>query len=157
MAKSAISKIGDTKIRGGFTLLEVMLVIGILGLIVGLAIPFYQSFQLSTQLDNTSRELMRAFRQAQTRAMASESFSAFGVHLEQQKFVVFKGDTYSVADPANEVTEMPGVVSLSSLTSDVIFTKVKGYPNTTATVTVSTPYGESRTITINEEGVVDVR
>jgi len=140
----------------GFTFTEVLLVIGILGIIVGLAIPFYQSFQVSSQLDNTTQEIVQTLRRAQAKAMASESFSAFGVHLESQKFVLFKGDSYNPADPFNESVDLTGVLSISSGAGpDIVFSAVKGTTTDTGSITVGTSSGQSRIITINELGVIN--
>jgi len=65
----------QTKERGaGFTFIEVLIVIAILGVIAGFAIPFYQSFQVASNLDNTAQQLVSTLRLAQARAMASRPF-----------------------------------------------------------------------------------
>ena len=141
----------------GFTFVEVLLVIAILGVLVGLAIPFYQSFQVSSQLDNTTQEVAQTLRRAQARSMASEYFSPFGLHFESQKFVLFRGDTYIESDPFNEPVEVPGILSVSSVFGpDIVFSRVEGRPDVTGSITISTTYGKSRTININELGVINV-
>ena len=139
--------------KNGFTLVEVLIVIGILGIIVAFAIPFYQSFQVSSQMDNFTQEILQNLRRAQVRAMASESFSEFGVHFESNRFVIFRGSSYSPSDPFNEEVVLPDVFNISTGTSsDVVFARIIG-TTTVETVTISTNFGESRTITINELGV----
>lgn len=138
----------------GFTFLEVLVVLGVLGVLVGLAIPFYQSFQVDSRLDDTAHEVVQTLRIAQSKAMASESFSAHGVHFEAQRFILFRGDTYVVGDPFNEVT---GVAQPLSFTSgDIVFDTVTGI-TVGSTITVSTSTGRTRTVTINSLGVVDVQ
>jgi len=139
----------------GFTFVEVLLVIGILGIIVGLAIPFYQSFQISSRLDDTTQEAIQTLRRAQLKAMASEDFSDFGVHFEPQRFVLFKGDAYNPADLLNETVNLPSVLSISPV-ADIVFSAIKGAVGGTASITIQTRSGETNTININELGVVNV-
>ncbi len=140
----------------GFTLIEVLVVIAVLGGIVGLAIPFYQSFQVGSQLDNTTQELVGSLRRSQMRAMASDAFSSHGVHFSSGVFVVFQGVSYNPADILNEESEVPGAISITpSMGADIIFSAVHGETSNSGTITINATNGESRSIIINEIGVVD--
>ncbi len=147
----------QAKERGaGFTFIEVLIVIALLGVIAGFAIPFYQSFQVASNLDNTAQQLVSTLRLAQARAMASESLSDFGVHFESQQYVLFKGNSYNPADPFNESYNIAGTLTISSgVGSEVVFTAVNGNTTNTGSVQISTSGGKLRTITINEMGMVD--
>lgn len=141
----------------GFTFVELLLVITILGLIVGLAVPFYQSFQVTSQLDNSTQEIVQALRRAQSQAMASEAYIAHGVHFEQSRYILFRGTTFSPADPFNETVDLPPTVIISAMsTADVQFSRVQGVAGQAASLTVSTTNGESNGITISVAGVVNV-
>ncbi len=139
----------------GMTLIEVLLVIGLLGTIVALAIPFYQSFQVTSELDNTTHEIISALRLAQARAMASENFEAHGVHFEAMNFTVFSGDQFDANDPENFTTEISGTLSINAETADLIFAKISGLPEKTSQVIISANSGDQRLISINELGVVN--
>lgn len=140
----------------GFTFIEVLLVIAIIGLIGGLAIPFYQSFQVSSQLDDTTQAVVQALRRAQAEAMASVGYESAGVHFEQNRFVVFRGKEFNSSDPFNENTEAPRTLSIQAEVKDLIFTRVRGTSLTPGTIVMKDNIGGSRTITVNEEGAVDV-
>ncbi|MFH0804661.1 MAG: hypothetical protein V1916_00510 [Patescibacteria group bacterium] len=143
-----------TELVRGFTLLEALLVIALLGALVGLAIPFYQSFQVTSQVDGATEDLVAALRSAQARAMASESFQPFGVHLESRRFVLFRGATYVPGDPANEVTTVAPTVTLQpGGATDVVFGVTRGATGAASTVAVRSS-NKLRNITINELGVV---
>jgi len=140
----------------GFTFIEVIIVIAVLGIIVGLGIPFYQSFQVSSQLDNTTQQLIQTLRRAQLKATASENFSDFGVHFELQSFTLFQGSTYSPIDSLNEVYDLTSVLSISSGPGpDVVFARVDGTTSNTGSVTITTSNGESSIITINGLGAIN--
>jgi prepilin-type N-terminal cleavage/methylation domain-containing protein len=140
----------------GFTFIEVLIVIALLGLLVGLSIPFYQSFQVSNQLDTTAFEIVQTLRLAQAKAMAGENEENFGVHFESQKFVLFEGDVYQNADPANEVTEIPKTLSVAtSFGQNIIFSRIKGETSPGGTVTVRSDINESKAIQINVKGNIN--
>jgi type II secretory pathway pseudopilin PulG len=141
----------------GFTLLEALLVIALLGALVGLAIPFYQSFQVTSQVDSATEELVATFRSAQARAMASEGLQPFGVHLEASRFVVFRGTTYVPSDPLNEVTTLPPRVSLLPAgPANFIFSATRGATGVAGSVAIRGS-NKQRNVTINELGVVSAQ
>ena len=139
----------------GFSLIEVLIVIGLIGFLVALAIPFYQGFQVSSELDNTVHSLVQTLRFAQAEAMASEGYQPWGVHFEGKRFVLFRGGEYQPKDPTNEETAMPGVLSIFSEYKDVIFDRVTGATTMAGKITISSNTEESHTIVINNLGVVN--
>jgi type II secretion system protein H len=148
-------RIGLFKSGAGFTLLEVLLVIGLLGLLVALAIPFYQSFQVSSELDNVAQELVQTLRLAQAKAMASEGWQPFGVHLEENKFVLFQGPVYRADDPFNEETTVAGVLSISYEHQETVFNAITGTTLNIGRISISSTNSRSRNLIINELGVVN--
>jgi len=145
------------RIQGGFTFVEVLVVIALLVGLTGLAIPFYQSFQVGSQLDNTTQELSQTLRLAQAQAMATESLSAFGVHFESESFTIFKGVTYVSGDPINEVIPFTSAITITpSMGSEVVFSSLHGETGNAGTIAVAASNGSSRTLIINDLGVVDV-
>lgn len=130
--------------------------IGVLGIVTGLAIPFYQSFQISSALDNASHELIQGLRTAQSRSLSSQGLTSHGVHIDSGRFVVFSGSVYNPSAPENEIFEIPSTVSISSSGSDnILFSVVTGLPDSQPTITLESTNNESVNITINELGVVN--
>lgn len=142
----------------GFTFTEVLLIIGLIGIIAGLAIPFYQSFQVASELDNTSQSIIQTLRRAQSKAMASDSLVAFGVHLESQKYVLYKGASYNPADPANETYNVVKVLTINpQLGVEVVFNAVTGETTNTGNITITSSVNKTKIISINNLGVVNVQ
>ncbi len=143
---------------GGFSFIELMMAIAVLVLLAGLAIPFYQSFQVSSNLDNTTQEMASTLRRAQGMAMGSKQWSAWGVHLEAHKYIVFAGAAYNAGDPTNETFTTPQNITVSTTAgSDIVFTRVKGETSNVGTVTLQSANNESTAITINARGIINVQ
>lgn len=146
----------NIKVKRGFTLVEVMLVIGILGVIVGLAIPFYQSFQISSALDNAGQEIVQALRNTQAKAIASQGLESQGVHFGTNQFIVFSGATYNPVDPDNEIFELSNTIDItSSGSNEVVFSVGEGLPDTQPVITITSSNNESKVISINALGRIN--
>ncbi len=143
-------------VKRGFTLVEMMLVIGILVIIAGLAIPFYQSFQISSALDNAGQEIIQSLRNAQSKAMSSQGLSSYGVHFDTNQFVIFKGNIYNPVDAENEIFEVANTVDITSNGSyNVVFSVGEGLPDAQPIITVTSSNNKSKSISINELGRVN--
>lgn len=149
--------LGNIKSNAGFTLVEVLLILAILGLISGLAIPFYQSFQVSSEFDNTTQEIVQTMRRAQITAMSSKSLSDYGVHFADQQYIIFRGATFNPADIYNESFEIASTLSVSTGgNDDIVFSSVSGLPNVEATIILNSTNGKNSNIIINGLGVINV-
>lgn len=135
-----------------------MMVIGIMVLLAGLAIPFYQSFQVSSGLDNATRELVSTLRRVQNLAMGSDQWSPWGVHIEAHRYVVFVGTSYNAADPHNESYSVSPTVTISSAAgTDIVFARITGTTSNVGTVTLQTTTNESTSVVITSLGTVYVQ
>ena len=146
--------------KKAFTLIETLIILAIIAVMAVLSVPFYQSFQIRTQLDDNGEEIVQTLRRAQSKAMAIEDDQVFSVHFESNKFVLFKNTPYNPNDPDNEITDLPLTLSISiNLNgggSDVVFDKLKGTTVNYGTVTISSVNNESRTISISKSGKIEV-
>lgn len=125
----------------GFTLVEVLIVIGIAGALVALTIPLGIGFYNSQQLDTTTEEIVQALRRAQLKAMSMQDDSAWGVYFEIGQYRL-EDETFVL----NSNIEITG-------TNQVIFSKLEGLPSYTGNINISNDK-ETQTITINAQGVV---
>lgn len=146
-----------TNRQRGFTLLEVLLVLGILGIMTGLAIPFYQSFMIASELDNVTQEISQALRNTQSQAMSSQGLSSYGVHFDINQFVIFYGDIYNPLDIDNEIFEVANTVDISSNgSSEIVFSVGAGLPDTQPVISITSSNNKSKSINLNNLGVVNV-
>ncbi|HEX8762979.1 MAG TPA: prepilin-type N-terminal cleavage/methylation domain-containing protein [Candidatus Saccharimonadales bacterium] len=144
-------------LQKGFTLIEVLLSVVIIGMLVGLSLPLFQSFQVRNDLDITTQSLADALRRAQTYARDGNGDSMWSVSIQSGAgmFYLYKGATFASRDSSyDESTTLQGNITGVSGLSDISFAKLTGTPLTTGTITLTTGNNEVRTVTINAKGMV---
>ena len=70
------------KTKRGFTLLEMLLVVGITAILAGVGIPSFVNHQRAKLLDTTAQEIVSYLRYVQHKSMAQEGGNQWGVHFE---------------------------------------------------------------------------
>lgn len=139
---------------GGFTLLELLLSVTIIGLLAGLSIPVYESFARRNDLDLAAQNITSAMRRAETYARAENYDSTWGVKFQTGSVTLYRGTSYSTRTTGfDEVLAVPGSISMSGL-DDIQFAKMTGAPAATGTLTLTSTTNDSRTITLNAKGMV---
>lgn len=139
----------------GFSLIEMVLSVAIIGLLTGITLPVYQSFLTRNDLDITSQQVAETFRRAQVYARGSKSDSVWSVEVQSSAVTLFKGTSFGSRDTAfDEVISLPANITASG-TSEVQFAVLTALPNTAASVTLTTNVSDTKTITVNAEGMVD--
>ena len=146
----------DAKARG-FTIPELLLVVTIIGMLSVLAVPFYRDFLIDNQLDTVVSESTQALRRAQGYARAGRTDSQWGVYIDDaaDQVTLFRGSSFAARDTAyDDIIDIPTTMTPSGLT-EVVFTRTTGLPNTTGTITFTAISGESATIDINSQGLIE--
>ena len=140
----------------GFTLIEIFIIIIIILLLFSLALPISLNFYKRQQFQTYSQQILQTLRKAQSKAMAVEGDSNFGVYLDNanKKYILFKGDSYSSGDPENEEFDFPVIITVSGL-SEVVFLKPEGRPSpSTGSITINSD-SLTQTIGINAVGRIN--
>ena len=138
----------------GFTLVELLMVLGILALLIVVSLPLTVNFYKTRQLDVHEQGIVQALRRAQLKAMSIERNSAFGVYLTSTQYVLFKGSSYAARDTSyDEVFDLSGNLSVSGL-SEIVFSKLNGTTTDTGTITLSID-DKTESININEMGRIN--
>jgi len=156
--KVKINNYGFTRTQkfvSGFTLIEIILVVALIGIISGIGLPIYNTMSGSNNLDVAENMLVASLRRAEVLSAASSGDSEWGVGVTPGAFVLFKGSTYASRDVGfDEVYDITDSIQTSGLT-EVVFSKMSGAPHFTGGITLTSPSGETKQITINEKGTVD--
>ena len=115
--------------RNGFTIPELLVVVGILLVLWAIATVSLVRTQTTNSLDVATDLLVSDIKSQQTKAMASESDSPFGIFFEGAGYTLFTGDVYVLGDPGNFTVEVLSPVSLTNTNlnlSSLVFSKGSG-------------------------------
>jgi type II secretory pathway pseudopilin PulG len=149
------------KLQKSFTLVELLVIFGILIILTAIAFPNLRFFQKESDLNNSTEEILNTLRLAQNKTIASEGASQYGVHFEIGKYVLFKGLSYNQAAIENEIHNLPESVEISEIDlagggSEVVFDRVTGTTNQSGKVTLrlKSDFTKTKTIYIENSGQV---
>lgn len=141
--------------EGGFSLLEMLMVIGLLAIIASAGIPMASSFLSRSgrqvAVDRIASEVYKAQNYAMNERVISGS-TTWGVCQTGNIFRLFNG---SCASPNYKEDFVPNNgVSVSGITS-ITFDNLRGLPSVATTIVVSNNFG-ANSIVINAGGMVEV-
>lgn len=150
--------------RRGFSLIEIMLAVGITAVIVIGAFLAISGRQSNTELQATASEMVSALRTAQQNALTAVSSTAWGVRFDNTtssapRFVVFAAPSYT---PSAEVTAYPMSKKVqfdpstiaSGTASNVIFGLKTGTTASTTIMIRAVGTQKTYTMTISPLGIV---
>ncbi len=146
-----MSRFSNNKL--GFTLLELLLTIGLMGALAGISLPIYRNLMKKNDLDIAATTVALSLRRAQLLSQAVDGDTTWGVKIQSGSIVVFKGTTYAARDTAyDESFDLQSSISPSG-TTEYVFSKFSGNLSATATATLSSE-SDSRNITVTTKGRV---
>lgn len=138
----------------GFTLIEILLSLACIALISVISIPIYQSFQVRNDLNIASNTIVQSLRRAQVLSQSFSDSDISGLKIQSGSIVVFRGASYSLRDATlDEIFDLPTSIVPTGI-GEIIFSKLLGLPNLTGNIVLTSYINESKTITINEKGIV---
>jgi len=139
-----------------FSIIQMLVVIGIGGLLFFLIIPTGVDFYESLELDSNRRAVVQTLRRAQLKAMSQEADSSFGVYFTSSHYTLFKGDSFISHDPSgDEVFSLAPGVNASGL-GEIVFSKLDGEPNVAGNVELRSG-GKVSIINISQTGVISAQ
>lgn len=138
----------------GFTLIEILLSLALLGIIGGMSVPLYQSFQNQNQLNVAATTMTQTLRRAQALSRANDGDSKWGVYVETGAITLFQGDDFSSRNTVfDEQFDIPESLSVSG-GQEFVFAKVTGLPDMAGSVTIVGPADSERSVSVNDQGMV---
>ena len=144
----------------GFTLIELIIVLGVLVIIAGLTIPFFQSFQISSNLNTYSQTLANLIYQARSQAITGQNNSSWGVFFDNEanKAILFQGANYDSrqADSEHDLNYPEFFNVATDFGKEIVFVEFSGRPSANGTITISDSNNQSKIISINSLGLVQV-
>lgn len=153
-----------SRFKKGFTLLEIVIVVAIMGILALISVTGLQSFAYRSGHISASRTVLGALEEAQARTLASQDDTVFGVHFETDSVTIFQGSTYTAGNIHNEIRILPARTSISTVTlfgggSNVLFNRLNGTTSHTGTiqVVVTADTTAFRTITVYKTGFCEIQ
>lgn len=138
----------------GFTLLELLLCVAIISGLAGLSLPVYRNLIKKNDLDIAVNTVVSSLRRAQVLSQAVDGDTTWGLKTQSGSVVIFKGESFTTRDTNfDETFEVPTTISISG-TTEIVFTKFTGFPQSTGTINLSSE-SDVRSVTINGKGMVD--
>lgn len=146
--------------QSGFSLIEIVIVLGILVLVSAFLVSPFTNFRNTQILQVSVEDVLSTLNKARTQTLAGHGDSAYGVHLETNRVVLFAGETYNASDPTNQAVNLHSLVNISNISlsgggSSVVFRRLTGTTTKTGTVTLSLASDSSvnKVITIPATGI----
>ena len=150
---------GDRKkSQAGFSLLEVLISIGILAVTATILMSTFGSFRAANDLTEARSNVLGLLKDARGKTLSSENKSNYGVHFQNDRAVLFKGNSYNPSATDNDIYLLPPSIEISavSLTNgavDTVFTRLLGTTTAYGTITMrSLRNSSTKTITILPSG-----
>jgi type II secretory pathway pseudopilin PulG len=148
----------------GFTVTELIVVIALVVLFTGLAIPALRVAQKNSELEDASQLLQSVLRLAQSRTLGSEAASQYGVFFDTaaspDQYILFRGATYATRDvAADELHILPKNVEMSVVAipgNEVVFSRLTGTVANTGSVTLRlvSDLAKQETVYVSSSGAV---
>lgn len=152
--------------KSGVTLIEVLVVIGILLTLIGMASISFLPFRSKSTLDTAITTLISDTKSQQIKAVAGDTEGRgtndnYGIHFETNSYTLFHGSIFNPLDSSNFTVALNDGIQLESTfpSSQIIFSIKSGeiisFSETQNSVTLEdTVEGSSKTVNVNRYGVI---
>lgn len=151
----------------GFTLIELLIVFVVIAIISSIVVLSLSKFRNEQALKNTTIDIVSLLNKARQNTLSSVNSMNYSVHFEEDKTVLFIGNTYVEGDPTNEeilftsVVNIPttGGINISGGGNEINFERLtgevtNGTNSSTIVVQQVSDSTKQKTITINKIGVI---
>lgn len=142
--------------RAGFTLLEVVLVIGIMSALVALSTVSIARFQQKNDLDLAATNAIGALRLAEERARGVLYDAPWGVQFATGTITIFRGASFAGRDSVyDEATALNDDI-VASGTAEYVFARFAATTTNAGTTTLTHQMlGESREVHVSAKGTIN--
>ena len=146
----------------GFGLVEMLVVVAVIAI---LAVLSYQTFFDTNRMQALEKDrdiVLSALERARSLTLSSSGDRQYGVHIENNRVILFPGNNYDVSDPENAVESLNALVTIASSSikgggNDIVFERLTGKTLQSGTIGVSLIADPSREyiIVVHDTGLVE--
>ncbi|HPN89620.1 MAG TPA: GspH/FimT family protein [Candidatus Paceibacterota bacterium] len=146
----------DNHRHGGFTLMEVIIIMSIIGIIALISLPVYQKIQPNLSLDSETREIASNLRYAQQLAVTEQK--NYGVVFNQalNSYTIKNTETEEIIKNFNIQSQI-SIDNISGFTNDTVIFNVTGAATENGTITIINSQNEQNIIEIKPSGYVKIQ
>lgn len=147
----------------GLSILETVVIIGLLAFLAALGLPVAHDFTLRQDLPAARRDIVHVLRRAQLRAVLDEAAENIGVRFVSgtgTAYTLFRGSSWESRNPdVDEEYRLPSGIGMTFALPDnpaqvdILFSRGRGQPNISGTMYVSSGIA-STTVNIGSEGQI---
>lgn len=154
--------------RRGFTVVELLLVMAIIAVMFAIISISLSGMIPRANLYSSTDTIQVDIRQQQLKAMYSETETAgtatgdFGVQFANSTYTLFKGNTYSAADPTNALTDLGSGIQITTTFAgnQIVFDRKNGeivnfIPGSNTVTIHDTITSRQIVLTFNKYGVLE--
>jgi prepilin-type N-terminal cleavage/methylation domain-containing protein len=147
--------ISSLKIQKGFTLIEVLIVVGLVSVVAALGLGVLGPMRERAMDEKTGKLVLATLREAQNRSLASENGVAWGVRCDHHNLVEF---SYTPTEPEKnpQIIPLPGEYSCTILPGIIRFQKLTGIPEVNSAITLSLGSQSVARIAVEQPGVISL-
>ena len=152
------------KKQKGFSLIEMIAVIAIGAVLVAAVVVSFSSFRNSKIVDISADQILSVINEARVKAVSSEDYSRFGVRLEANRTVLFKGDVFTEPSSFNIETPLSPLVEISNISlngggADIVFQKLTGKTSNYGSLRVrlKSDNNKYKTISVKSTGIANIQ
>ncbi|PIQ78265.1 hypothetical protein COV81_05235 [Candidatus Peregrinibacteria bacterium CG11_big_fil_rev_8_21_14_0_20_41_10] len=140
----------------GFTLIEIMLVVVLVGIISGLTIAYTNSSITRANFQSAVNELQQDILVTQNYSRNNYMNVTSGIQFETNKYTLFHADLFDEEDPNNKVGNFSNELTFTeiNIATPLYFAKYTGIPSASGNIMLTGANDKSATITISSSGVV---
>lgn len=141
--------------KNGFTLLELLLVVALMGVLAVIAAPMYLSLQAENEMSITSITIGDILRRAQLKSQAIDGDSPWSVEIKKGLLTIYKGQNFLNRDQAfDENYAIANTITPSGL-AEVTFSPLSGIPSTVGAIKLEHLDGRQTQLSINGMGIIN--
>lgn len=153
-----------TKYKKGFTLIEILVVLGILAIITTLIFNTFVDFRRKKALEADTKMVVEVLIEARNQTLTSQNSSQYGVHFSLSpvpQIVLFAGATYVANAVTNKVYPLASTDNILTVTlvgggSNIVFNRLTGETNQSGTIILSSPsLSVTKSVTIYKTGSIE--
>ena len=143
----------------GFSFFELLIVFAIIGILALVIASGFRNFVHHERLETAAHDLYTMLADARSATLASEYGEQFGVRVEPDRIIRFRGAAYSPSSASNQVQPLAGITVTSSLSGgpEIVFEKQTGRTTNSGTIQLTNQTTlASITLTVYASGIVSI-